>query len=162
MEVPTYAEDPEWVDGRGVGGSHQKAAARPTYLSTHELAKEIRMYPETVFRWCRKWFGVLPAERKGSQNGYRIPLEYRRVARVWRMIEHPIVREVARRALVTQPRKFVVVVATIGSTHYSAAEAVNRVESLLGSSAYHHQPIWIFNTEDLDEPSTTTTTNQRK
>lgn len=116
-----------WHDERGV---RYVVSDDVLYLTTHQLAKELRMYPETLFRWCRKWFGDLPPGRDGARMGYRIPLEYRLVARAWLQTEDMRVREVARRAIVESPKNFVVVVANIGSTHYTDREVVGRIESL--------------------------------
>lgn len=129
-----------WEDGRGV----QYVTNNFEYLTTGELAAELRMYPETLFRWCRKWFGVLPSGRAGARMGYRIPVEYRLVARAWLQTEDPRLREVVRRALVETPRNWVVVVDNVGSTHYSDAEVVGRVESLLRTTAFRHQALWIM------------------
>lgn len=149
LVVPGLAESPTWHDGRGVryGVSNDDVP----YLTTHELAKELSMYPETLFRWCVKWFGTLPKGRTGAKMGYRIPLEYRLVARGWLQTENPLIREVARRALVASPKNFVVVVANTGSTHYSVPEAVNRMESLLSASAYRGNLISMMFVGDPNE-----------
>lgn len=145
LVVPSYAEQPVWHDERGV----RYVDDGVPYLTTHQLAKELDMYPETLFRYCRhKWFGPLPAGRSGAKMGYRIPLEYRRVARVHQQTEDLRLREVARRALVVDPKKFVVVVANIGSTHYSVPEVVGRMESLLASDAYRQDLISVIDTGD--------------
>lgn len=143
--VPPVDSNPEWVDVRGVEyvGRSDDDGQR-TYLTTHELAKELAMYPETLYRWCVKWFGNLPAGRTGGKMGYRIPLEYRLVAKVWLRTEDARIREVARRALLESPRDFVVVVDNIGSTHYSVSEAVNRVESLSKSPTFRGSVITLL------------------
>lgn len=133
-----------WHDERGV----RYVDDGEPYLTTHQLAKELGMYPETLFRWCVKWFGPLPAGRRGAKMGYRIPLEYRLVARAWLQTENPYLREICRRALVDSPKNFVVVVANLGSTHYSASEVVGRVDSLLKSSAYGTHLISIIGVGD--------------
>lgn len=144
--VPSISENANWLDSRGV----RYVQDGVPYLTTHELGKELGMYPETLFRWCVKWFGKLPAGRAGAKMGYRIPLEYRRVARVWLQTEDPRLREAARRALVADPRPFVVVVANLGSTHYSVPEVVGRVESLQRSDAFRHEIISVIFTGDDD------------
>lgn len=145
--VPTYAEQSVWFDSRGVEyvtlESVNPHAAR-TYLTTHELAKEFKQYPETVFRWCRKWFGHLPQGRQGGKNGYRIPLEYRLVVRAWLQTEDVRVREVARRAILDSPKDFVIVVDKVGSTHYSVFEAVERVQALLTHSTFRNHVISLL------------------
>jgi len=73
--------------------------------------------------------------------GYRIPLEYRKVAKLWLATEDHRIREVGRRALVSDPRNWVVVVAYLGSTHYTDREATGRIESLIGSDAFQGKVI---------------------
>lgn len=145
--VPSLGENPEWVDERGV----RFADTGEPYLTTHDLAKMYGMHPETVFRWCRRWFGNLPKGRAGAKMGYRIPLEYELVARAWLMTEDPQLREVVRRAIVTDPKDWVVVVANIGSTHYSDREVVGRVESLTSSPTYRHHALSIFHVGRITE-----------
>jgi len=130
---PTFSEhEGWWEDKRGV----RYVDDGVPYLTTHQLAKELGMYPETVFRWCVKWFGALPAGRGGAKMGYRIPLEYRTVARAWLQTEEPRLREVIRRAIVADPKNWVVVVANLGSTHYSGREAIGRMQSLVDSPTF--------------------------
>jgi hypothetical protein len=125
---PPYSEDPDWwVDERGV----RYADNGVPYLTTHQLARELDLYPETVFRWCRKWFGPLPQGRSGAGLGYRIPLEYRMVARAWIVTEDVRLREIMRRSIVADPKDWVVVVANVGSTHYTDRETVGRMETLI-------------------------------
>lgn len=145
--VPSLGENPDWVDERGV----RYVKDDVPHLTTHELAKSLGMYPETLFRWCRKWFGNLPKGRAGAGMGYRIPLEYELVARAWLMTEDPRLREVVRRAIVADPKDYVVVVANIGSTHYSDREVVGRVESLTSSPTYRHHALHIFHVGRLTE-----------
>lgn len=140
LVVPSVSQEPEWFDVRGV----RYADTGVPYLTTDELAKELSMYKETLWRWCRKWFGPLPAGRTGAKMGYRIPLEYRMVGRLWLMTEVPEIREPGRRAIIADPRNFLVVVANIGSTHYSVAEAVGRVETLLESPTFRSNTISTF------------------
>lgn len=140
LVVPSVSQDPDWLDSRGV----RYVDDGTPYLTTNQLAKELGMFPETVWRYCVQWFGKLPKGRTGAKMGYRIPLEYRAVAKVWLQTRDPLVREAARRALVVDPKNFVVVVANIGSTHYSVPEVVGRMESLLGSSAYRQSQISVL------------------
>lgn len=139
--VPKMGEQERWLDPRGV----EYVSNDMPYLTTGQLAKELdNQYPETVFRWCRKWFGNLPPGRRGAGLGYRIPLEYKRVGRAWLMTEDTHLREVVRRAIVDSPKDWVVVVANVGSTHYSVAEAVGRAESIAHSSTYRNHVISIL------------------
>lgn len=139
--VPSFAEAPIWHDPRGV-----EYVTNPDvlYLTTDQLAKELDMYRETVYRWCSKWFGDLPKGRTGAKMGYRIPQEYLKVGRAWLQTEDPRLREVLRRAIVAAPRNWVVAVANVGSTHYSDAEVVGRVESLTKHSTYRGQTISVI------------------
>ena len=117
-----------WRDERGV----RYVAGDVPHLTTWGLAKELDMYHETVYRWAKKWFGPLPEGRPATSNaGYRIPVEYRLVARLWLQTEDHRIREVGRRAIVTDPKNWLVVVDNIGSTHYSGGEAGERVLQLL-------------------------------
>ena len=128
------------LDPRGIAYN-----SPPPYLSTWDLAHELRVHPETVHRWCKRdWFGPLPAGRGGSKNGYRIPVEYRRIARVWMQTEDVRVRRVAQKALLEDPKSWVVVVDTVGSTHYSEGEAVGRVDSLLSVDSFRGKPLTVL------------------
>lgn len=146
-KVPSVGEATTWEDSRGVGYT---VGGMP-YLTTNELAIELSMHPETVFRWCRKWFGDLPKGRTGAKQGYRIPLEYRMVARAWLQTEDVALREVIRRAIVAEPRNWVVVVANVGTTHYSVSEALGRVESITRHSPYGNQIVSLMYVGDPTE-----------
>lgn len=132
MVVPTPSSDPLSYRRTPVPDAWTHPDQdRSTYLTTEQVAKLLGdVSAEQVHRWCRRWFGPLPRGRRGKGLGYRLPLEYERVARVWRKVEDVQVREVAKRALLANPRNWVVVVGNVGSTHYSAIEAANRVEQV--------------------------------
>lgn len=106
-----------------------------TYLTTFQLAKELNMHPEQVHRYCLRWFGKLPPTRRGKGQGYRIPLNYRYVARGWLQTQDPEIREAMRAALSKDPKNFVVVVAGRASTHYTVHEAMERVGQVLESAS---------------------------
>jgi len=147
---PSYSEDTGWwVDKRGV----RYVDNGVPYLTTYQLAAELGMYPETLFRWCRKWFGELPRGRAGAGMGYRIPEEYRMVARLWLSVEDPRVREVGRRAIITDPKEFLVVVANVGTTHYTDREVVGRVDTLTKHSTFRGQIISIMHVGDASNPN---------
>jgi AraC-like DNA-binding protein len=146
---PSYSEDPSWwVDKRGV----RYVDNGVPYLTTYELAAELSMYPETLFRWCKKWFGVLPRGRAGAGMGYRIPLEYRMVARLWLRSEDNRLREVGRRAIITDPKDWVVVVDNIGTTHYTDREAVGRMDTLTKHPTFRGQ---VISTMYVGDPNKT-------
>lgn len=146
-------------------GLHKDAWTGPnqdpkTYLTTAQLADNLTRWasnrdrgrklahPETIYRWCRKWFGQLPEGRKGLHMGYRIPHVYKYVARLWWCVEDAQVREVGTRAILedsgTTPKSWVVVVADYGSTHYTGAQVADRVHSLLAVSEQRQTPIHVF------------------
>lgn len=147
LHVPSMTEAPTWLDPRGV----EYVTTDVPYTTTDALAKELSMYRETVYRWCFRWFGPLPEGRTGAKMGYRIPLEYLAVGRAWLQTEDPRLREVLRRAIVASPRNWVVVVANLGSTHYSVAEVVGRVESLTKHSTYRGQVVSVVYVGDPNE-----------
>lgn len=71
--------------------------------------------------------------------GYRIPLEYVKVARCWNLLQGGdaaslVVRKSCRKALLNDPeagsKNWVVVVANTASCHYTHLEATSRVEQL--------------------------------
>lgn len=132
---PPYTEQAKWEDKRGV----RYVDNGVPYLTTHQLAKEFDMFPETVFRWCRKWFGDLPKGRAGAGLGYRIPLEYRMVARAWLQTEDPRLREVVRRAIVADPKDWVVEVANLGTTCYSDVQTVATMERIIRTPQFKGQ-----------------------
>lgn len=104
-----------------------------TYYTTWQLGKMLKMAPGQVHRWCVSWFGQLPPARQtGKGMGYRIPLEYLRVARSWTQTKDPKLRKALREAIVAQPgRDYVVVVGNQGTTHYTYPEAMARLDSVL-------------------------------
>lgn len=106
-----------------------------TYFTTYQLAKRLKMYPEQVHRYCKKWFGQLPPLRTGKGQGYRIPPEYELVARGWLQTQDPELRSAMKDALIKEPRNFVVVVAGRASTHYTDHEAMERVAQVLSDAA---------------------------
>lgn len=124
--------------------AYQGAGQDPsTFLTTYQLADELGVYPEQIQRWCKSWFGKLPPGRAHKGEGYRIPLEYRYVARCWRQLQERDAREAARNALVADPREWLVVVARKASTHYTAAEAMRRVETLARIAEQFQRPIHV-------------------
>lgn len=128
-----------------------------SYLTTYDLKEDLfawstRYMSSTkrapgdaaIYRWCRRdWFGPLPKARTGRNSGYRIPPDYRYVARLWHVTEDPRVRAVGMKAILDDPKPWLVVVANVGSTHYTAAEAVRRVESLLYRAEESHLPLTV-------------------
>lgn len=116
-----------------------------TYLTTTQLAKDLEnwatlnrkkpvfVYPESMYRWCKQWFGKLPEGRTGPSMGYRIPVAYKYVARVWHQTEDPQIRQAATAAILAEQgnvKPWVVTVANLGSTHYTVHEVANRVHAL--------------------------------
>lgn len=130
-----------------------RSAVQPkdSYLTTTELAEDLAMwagqqgsrlprtkknpYDTQVYRWCRRdWFGALPSGRNGRGLGYRIPLRYRYVARLWQLTEDLDTRRLGLKALVDDDfpvRPWLVMVGKFVSTHYTEAEALARVEGLI-------------------------------
>lgn len=104
---------------------------RDSYLTTTELAKELSLWQEQVKRWCKQWFGDLPPGRRGPGLGYRIPLNYRYVARAWVQVPDHKIREQLAKVLSKDPKDWVVVVGNMASTHYTDSEVVSRVNQLL-------------------------------
>ncbi len=110
------------------------------YLTTYEVGLILRMYPESVFRWCRNWFGKLPPGRIGGKRmGYRIPLEYLYVARAWKQVEHPKLREQIRWALVDDLKDYVVLCGAVVSTHYTTGDVVERLQQLYNNPMLSQQ-----------------------
>jgi hypothetical protein len=137
-----------------------------TYLTTVQLAKDlgewassvdggrVMPYPESIYRWCKQWFGPLPPGRTGPSMGYRIPPAYRYIARVWYLTENPEIRQTAREALLndgSHQKPWVVVVANLGSTHYTDSEVASRVHSLLTMSRQRNRMIHAFYVGDKDD-----------
>jgi len=114
------------------------------YLTTHELAQELGVSASQIGRWCHRWYGELPANRRGRGQGYRIHPHYRTVARAWMQTEDVVVREAVRKALAESPRNFVVVVANRASTHHTVLEAMRRVQNLLPKAANASEPVTIL------------------
>lgn len=131
-----------------------RAAVQPrdSYLTTTELAEDLALwargvegsrlprtkknpYDTQVYRWCRRdWFGALPPGRNGRGLGYRIPLRYRYVARLWQLTEDPDTRRLGLKALVDEEvdvRPWLVMVGRFVSTHHTQMEALFRVEAVL-------------------------------
>lgn len=121
---------------------------REDYLTTWQLAQELGQYTETVFRWCKKWFGDLPSGRGGGGGregqGYRIPLEYRRVARGYLQTQDPKTRALLRKALVREPRDWVVIADNVATTHLTRAETIVRLQSILEHGSLPSQPIHVL------------------
>lgn len=120
-------DDP--VDRRGV---RYAVPSTETYLTVTEIAKTLNLHSETVWRWCRKWFGALPPGRAGRGMGYRIPPVYLKVAKVWGMTEDERIRNLAREVLVREGegKNFLVVVGKEGSAVYSGEQVVERLKSV--------------------------------
>lgn len=131
------------VDARGVRYP-SRHAPRHTYLTTDELAKELRLAPQQIHRWCRAWFGPLPDGRAAKGQGYRIPKEYRYVARFWKAVQDPHDRNQAWKALVDEPRPWVVVAGPHVSTHNTAGEVATRIDNLLHSSASRERVVTLY------------------
>lgn len=145
-------------------GVHQDPT---TYLTTQQLAADLGawatnlddghkiLYTESIYRWCKKWFGQLPEGRSGPGMGYRIPLNYRYVARVWYLTEHPETRATATAAILADgenPKSWVVVVANLGSTHYTVAEVAGRVHALLPMARQRNRMVHAFYVGDERNP----------
>jgi hypothetical protein len=131
-----------------------RAAVQPkdSYLTTTELAEDLARwaggvqgsrlprtkknpYDTQVYRWCRRdWFGALPPGRNGRGLGYRIPLRFRYVARLWQLTEDLDTRRLGLKALTDEDvdvRPWLVMVGRFVSTHYTEAEALAKVEMIL-------------------------------
>lgn len=115
-----------------------------TYLTTKQLGEELGQWPAQIHRYCKKWFGDLPPTRTTKGQGYRIPLNYRYVARGWLQTEDPEMREAMRAALAEDPKDFVVVVAGRASTHYTVHEAMERIGQVLESAARRSKPVTVM------------------
>lgn len=137
---------------------------RSTYLTTYELAGELKSwmleyghggtlpYPVRILKWCKLWFGELPEERlHGRSRGYRIPLEYRYVARAWTLTENVQVRDVAQRVLLADPKPWVITVDNIGSTHYTHEDVLDRIGSLLLVVESKHGVVSVLNVGPMEE-----------
>jgi hypothetical protein len=107
-----------------------------------------------VYRWCqRDWFGPLPKGRTGRGGGYRIPPQYRYVARLWHVTEDARIRKAGLAALLEDPRSWLVVVANQGSTHYTDTEAAKRVTQILPVAEHTRLPVTIINVGPMAEES---------
>lgn len=108
---------------------------RKVFLTTNDIAQEMQIAPEQAWRWARRWFGALPVGRQGGREiGYRIPLEYRYVARAWVQCMDPNIREKIRWGLVNQLRDYIIVCGDLISTHYTSAEVTERLAALSGAT----------------------------
>lgn len=137
-----------------------------TYLTTNQLAADLEawaslynekviVYPESMYRWCKEWFGDLPPHRTGPRNGYRIPLSYRYVARVWHQTQDPVIRDAARRAILDDypgHKSWVVTVANLSSTHYTVHEVADRVHSLAAIARQNNHMIHVLFVGDERNP----------
>jgi hypothetical protein len=123
---------------------------RSTYLTTNELAKMINCWPEQVYRWCVKWFGTLPGGRKGRSMGYRIPPVYLYVARAFQQVEDPGERKLLQEVITADPKNFVLLVGKTGSTHYSAKEVVERLDSILPLVRQQKLPVRVLYVGPMD------------
>jgi hypothetical protein len=134
-------------------GLRYAVPADEQFVTTTELARFLGMHPETVWRWCRKWFGPLPPGRAGREMGYRIPPVYVKVARVWLLVEDAELRELARKALVEGGERdnYVVVVANDAFTCYSWSQALERLESLLEAGLFRHMTIIYVGDGETEE-----------
>jgi len=115
---------------------------RDTYYTTSELARELGVWQQQVYRWAKAWFGKLPRGRTGT--GYRIPKNYLYVARAWMQVEDHDLRNLVTDALAASPKNYVLVVGKVASTHYSVGEVVRRVSELLPVATQHNVPIQII------------------
>jgi hypothetical protein len=138
--------------------------SKATYYTTYSLAKDLaewqesskyegnRPYPEQILKWCKTWFGSIPKERIGGRaRGYRIPLEYRYVARAWRLIENTEVREVAKKVLLVDPKPWLLVVGKHGSTHYNMEAVLERLRQLGPTIRSQHTVTYIVNVGPIRE-----------
>lgn len=140
------------IDPRGVRYMVPKGEE---WLTTREVANLVEAHPETVWRWCRKWFGELPPGRAGTLMGYRIPPEYVKVARAWLTTENAECREAARGAILADPDKHYVLVMTgkgisvakLASTHYTVEEATKRMLDLRELHP-HHRSLTLIHLRD--------------
>lgn len=124
---------------------------RDTFLTTTELAKRLEMWPEQVYRWCVKWFGTLPEGRRGQGMGYRIPLDYEKVARAWQQVEGPPqTREWLKQTILADPKNWVVLVGNVGSMHYTVGEVVERATQVLSPAQDRKVPISILYVGDKE------------
>lgn len=101
------------------------------YITTTQLGRMLGKDQKHIHRWCQRWYGPLPKTRRGRKMGYRIHPEMVRVARGWLQTEDDRVRDAIKYALLREPRDWVVMVGNEASTHYTAAEALQRAEQFL-------------------------------
>ena len=107
-----------------------------TYYTTNDIGKILVIDPALVHKWCKKWFGRLPAGRQGGTRlGYRIPREYLYIARGWLQTEDLHLREKIRAGILHGLRDYVIVCGDMVSTHHTSAEVIARLESLHLSSS---------------------------
>lgn len=117
---------------------------KATYLTTSQMAKILRREPKLIHRWCQRWYGPLPPARRGRDMGYRIPLNMLRVARGWLQTEDEWIRESLRAALIAEPRDWVVAVGKRATSHYTAAEALERVAQIASQSRNNPEVISVL------------------
>jgi hypothetical protein len=134
-------------------GLRYTVPADESFVTTRELARYLGMHSETVWRWCRKWFGPLPPGRAGREMGYRIPPVYVKVARVWLLVEDAELRELARKALVNggEQDNYVIVVAKEAFTCYSGEQVEERLRSLLEAGSFQHMTIIYVGDGETEE-----------
>jgi hypothetical protein len=100
---------------------------KPTWTS-YELAEYLDQYPQTVIRWCRRWFGGLEKGfNVGRRQGYEIPWQYVYVGRAYVLTEHDPLRRLILPVLLASPKDWVIVVDDVAETCYSKDQAVEKV-----------------------------------
>lgn len=155
---PWYRVPPEYQTQIRPDAWRGFSQPRDSYLTTYDLRDDLQEWATTymprskqfpgdaaIYRWCaRDWFGPLPPTRKaGRSNGYRIPLEYRYVARLWHVVEDPRVRAAGLDAILESPKSWLVVVANVGSTHYTQADTMDRIGKVLHRAEDSKLPITV-------------------
>jgi hypothetical protein len=100
---------------------------KPIWTS-YELAEYLDQIPQTVIRWCRKWFGDLDKGfNVGRRQGYEIPWQYVYVGRLYLRTQHDPLRQLVRPVLLASPKDWVAVVDGVAQTCYTRDEAVEKV-----------------------------------